>query len=207
MKGARKMENIKRKTKSRKFSVHNLYPKDYCFDWEAFEADPEHYIFTKEDIAYHNAMELEEYEAHTPMTETEKRALRRWVISGHSVKEMPPSRYPCVHCHYPEPDFLEVYRTDKELDAATKGMSEEEMVAYLKEYTGFVGEGEEERQARIERERIYEQTPESVREKIRLLQRKLTYIWMYVTEEGLYEEAHEYVSAHMDEPTPFEDEW
>ena len=46
----------------KRFSVHDLYPADYCFDWDAFEADPEHYQFTAEDIAYSNAMELEEYE-------------------------------------------------------------------------------------------------------------------------------------------------
>jgi len=40
------------------FNVHDLYPADYCFNWEAFEADPERYVFTKDDIAYSNAMEL-----------------------------------------------------------------------------------------------------------------------------------------------------
>ena len=74
------------------FNVHDLYPADYCFNWEAFEADPERYVFTKDDIAYSNAMELEKYEQETPMTPYEKRALRRWVASGHSVMETPPSR-------------------------------------------------------------------------------------------------------------------
>jgi hypothetical protein len=46
----------------KRFNVHDLYPSDYCFDWAAFEADPEHYKFTAEDIAYSNAMELERYE-------------------------------------------------------------------------------------------------------------------------------------------------
>lgn len=41
-----------------KFNIHALYPADYCFDWETFEADPEHYAFTSDDIAYMNAMEL-----------------------------------------------------------------------------------------------------------------------------------------------------
>ena len=56
------------------FNVHGLYPSDYCFDWEAFEADPEHYAFTADDIAYFNAMELERFEKETPMTPYEKRA-------------------------------------------------------------------------------------------------------------------------------------
>ena len=44
------------------FNVHDLYPKDYCFDYKAFYANPEGYEFTPEDIAYCNAMELERYE-------------------------------------------------------------------------------------------------------------------------------------------------
>lgn len=66
----------------RKFNTHALYPADYCFDWESFEADPDHYKFTEEDLAYFNAIELEKYERVTPMTPYEKRALRRWVASG-----------------------------------------------------------------------------------------------------------------------------
>jgi hypothetical protein len=77
-------------THRKEFNIHDLYPADYCFNWEKFEADPEHYEFTPEDIAYSNAMELEKYEEETPMTPYEKRALRRWVASGHSVMEPPP---------------------------------------------------------------------------------------------------------------------
>lgn len=141
------------------------------------------------------------------MTTAEKRALRHWVASGHSVRETPPSRYACVHCCTPPPDFLDVLRIDKEIDAATKGMSEEETLAYLREYSGCPAESSEERRERIANERLHEQTPEEVKQKIRLLQRKLSYIWMFLAEEGLYEEAHDYVNNHMDEPTPFEDEW
>ena len=47
----------------------------------------------------------------------------------------------------------------------------------------------------------------TAKEKIRLLQRKLFYIWMFLSQEGLEEDAEEYVKNHMDEPTPFEDEW
>lgn len=50
------------------FNVHNLYPADYCFDFEAYEADPEGHVFTPDDIAYNNAMELEWYEQKVPMT-------------------------------------------------------------------------------------------------------------------------------------------
>ena len=39
-------------SKRKPFSVHDLYPADYCFDYDAFEADPENYVFTPEDCAY-----------------------------------------------------------------------------------------------------------------------------------------------------------
>lgn len=191
----------------KRFNVHDLYPSDYCFDWAAFEADPEHYKFTAEDIAYSNAMELERYEQETPMTPYEKRALRRWVASGHSVMETPPSKYPCVHAHYPPPCFLEVYRTDRELDAAMKGMTRKEKLAYLKEYVGFQDEPEEERRQREEKEYLREHTPDKVKEKIRLLQRKLFHTWAFLFQEGLQKDAEEYVKDHMDEPTLFEDDW
>lgn len=191
----------------KKFSIHDLYPADYCFDWEKFEADPEHYKFTADDYAYCNAIELEEYEEETPMTPYEKRALRRWVASGHSVREAPPSRYACIYPSTPAPWFLDVYRTDRELDDATKGMSKAEKDSYLKEYIGYKEETEQERQVREESERLHRQTPEKAKEKIRMLQRKLSYTWMFLFQEGLWEEASEFIEEHMDEPLPFEDEW
>ena len=190
-----------------KFDIQELYPADYSFDWKAFEADPEHYEFTADDIAYSNAMELEKYEMETPMTPSEKRALRRWVASGHSVMEMPPTRYACIYPDHPAPGFLEVYRTDRELDAATKGMSKDEKIAYLKDYIGYVDEPEEVRKAREANEQLHRQTPEKAKETIRLLQRKICYMWMFLSQEGLWDEAEEYLKDHMDEPTPFEDEW
>jgi hypothetical protein len=191
----------------RKFNTHALYPADYGFDWESFEADPDHYKFTEEDLAYFNAIELEKYERVTPMTPYEKRALRRWVASGHSVMETPPSRYGCVYPSHPAPDFLEVYRTDRELDAATKGMTEEQRIAYLKDYIGYTDETEQERQEREDKELLYSQTPEKAKEKIRMLQRQLHYSWMFMAQEGIWEEAESFIREHIDEPAPFEDEW
>lgn len=199
------MNNQNQATK--KFDIRSLYPEDYCFDWETFEADPENYQFTADDIAYSNAIELEEYEEKTPMTPYEKRALRRWVASGHSVRETPPSRYACIYPCEPEPDFLEVYRTDKELDAATKGMTADERIAYLKDYIGFEDEPEEVRLAREENERLHRETPEKAKEKIRLLQRERFYTSVFLEDKGLCEEAEDFVKSHMDEPIPFEDEW
>jgi hypothetical protein len=191
----------------RKFDIHALYPADYCFDWKSFETDPEHYKFTEEDLAYFNAIELEKYERVTPMTPYEKRALRRWVVSGHSVMEAPPSRYGCVYPSCPAPDFLEVYRTDRELDIATKGMSKEQRIAYVKDYFGYTDETEQERQEKEEKELLYSQTPEKAKETIRMLQRQLHYAWMFMAQEGISEEAESYIKEHMDRPAPFEDEW
>lgn len=189
------------------FNVHDLYPADYCFNWEAFEADPERYVFTKDDIAYSNAIELEKYEQETPMTPYEKRVLRRWVASGHSVMETPPSRYACIHCCDPSPSFLDVYREDKQLDAATKGMTKAEKISYLKAYAGFPEESEEERTRREENQRLHEQTPEAARKVIRTLQRRIFYLSTFLAEQGLSSEADEYLSDHMDTPALFEDEW
>ena len=193
------------RNKRKKFDIHSLYPEDYRFDWRSFEADPDNYVFTKEDIAYGNAMELERYEQETPMTPYEKRALRRWVASGHSVMEPPPSRYACVYCKTPPPGFLEVYRTDRELDAATKGMSKGEKTRYLQEYAGFSVKPDEKR--RGENARLHIETPDKAKETIRKLKRELCYTWMFLMEVGLFQDAEEFVKSRMDEPTPFEDEW
>ena len=189
------------------FNVHDLYPADYYFDWNAFNSDPERYEFTKDDLAYFNAIELEQYEQEIPMTPYEKRALRKWVASGHSVRDMPPSRYPCVHCCYLPPTFLDVYREDRQLDAATKGMTRAEKAAFLKEYLGFHEESEEERTRREENNRLHEQTPEAARKVIHNLQRKIFYLTIFLAEQGLSDESEEYLNEHMDEPAPFEEEW
>ena len=80
--------------RNRTFNVHGLYPEDYCFDQAAFEADPEGYQFTSDDIAYFNAMELERYETSVPMI-TMKDA---FFEVGHirAPSENPGSRYICL---------------------------------------------------------------------------------------------------------------
>ncbi len=121
------------------FNVHDLYPKDYCFDYKAFEADPEAYVFTPDDIAYLNAMEFERYEREVPMSRYEKGLLRKWVASGHSPRENAGSKYICLTGSEPY-DFLDVYRMDREMRRDVKGMSKSELEAYLKEYTGWTDE-------------------------------------------------------------------
>ena len=67
------------------------------------------------------------------MTPAEKRALRKWVASGHSAAESPGSKYICDIGM----DFLDVYRADHEIAAAIRGMTRAEKTAYIKEYTGY----------------------------------------------------------------------
>lgn len=122
--------------KNKAFNVHNLYPAGYCFNYKAFEADPDGYKFTPDDIAYSNAMDLERYEREVPMTYYEKTLLRKWVMSGHSPYENPGSRYLCLTGSEPY-DFLTVHRMDKEIRRDMKGMSKEEQKAYLMEYMGW----------------------------------------------------------------------
>ena len=121
------------------FNVHDLYPANYSFDYQAFAADPEGYVFTPEDIAYDNAMELERYEFEVPMTPYEKRLLRKWVISGHNPREMPPSRYLCLTGSEPY-DFLDVYRMDREIRKAIRGLNKVEKEAYIKDYMGWTND-------------------------------------------------------------------
>ena len=162
------------------------------FNYAAFYADPEGYEFTEEDNRYFNAMELERYEATVPMTPAEKRALRKWVAAGNSIFESPGSKYVCSEGCSPPMGFLDVYRLDRELDQALKGKSKSEKEAYLKEYFGYQ-----------EPEEKLQQTEEQFHK----LQRESYYLWMFISAQGLWEEAHDFLEETMDEPMLFEPEW
>ena len=108
--------------------------RNYDIDDDAFYAAPEHYRFSEDEIRSLNARALEDYELRVPMTPAEKRALRKWVASGHSVGESPGSKYICDLGM----DFLDVYRADHEIAAAIRGKTKAEKIAYIKEYTGYV---------------------------------------------------------------------
>lgn len=177
--------------------------KDYRFDYETFEKDLEGYPFTKDDIMYLNLQELEKYEQKVPMTPAEKRSLRKWVASGHSVHEQPGSRY------VPDPygqDFLDIYRMDKEIGQAIRGTTDAEKERYLKDYIGYTDDEPD----RIPEEKAlkcaYEKTPDKIRNLFRRKNRELFYIWMFLSAEGLQEEAEEYLVEKMDSPIPFEDD-
>lgn len=158
--------------------------------------------FTKEEIQLLNNRELEEYEAKYPMTPAEKRALRRWVSSGHSVYEHPESRYICLYGAYPPRDFLDVYRMDREIKQAIKGKSPAEKERYLKEYTGYEEPPEETPESIV-----WKQLPGPIKDRIRKLEREAFYLSIFVAQEGLWDEAQEFLNDNMDDPIPFELEW
>lgn len=136
--------------------------------------------------------ELQEYEQKYPMDRAEKRALHRWVESGHSVYEAAPSRYIC-DCALPIQDFLDVYRQDIEISRELKGKTRAEKEAWLREYMGYA-EPVPEKKA----------TEEEYRNHIRKLERELFHLWDYVGQEGLWSEAKEYVEERKEMEIPFE---
>ena len=171
-------------------------PRNYDIDEAAFYADPEHYRFSEEEIRALNARELEDYERRVPMTPAEKRALRKWVASGHSIGESPGSMYICDLGM----DFLDVYRADHEIAAAIRRKTRAEKIAYIKEYTGYVDPTPEER----ERMDAVKNTPVYVQKKYEKLSRKLFLLWEFLAAEGLCDEAREYLEDHKDDETPMD---
>ena len=136
------------------------------------------------------------------MTPAEKLALRRWVSFGHSVYEHPESRYICLYGAYPPRDFLDVYRMDREIKQAIKGRSKSEKERYLKEYIGY-----EEPPEGTPESVIWEQLPEPVKDRIRKLEREAFYLSIFLAQEGLWNEAQEFLNDNKDNPIPFELEW
>lgn len=183
--------------KRKRFRIQDLYPANYSFDWDAFIADPEHYEYTNDDIAYLNAMELEKFEQRTLMTPAEKRALRKWVMSGHSIWENPGSQYFCDLGL----SFLEVYRADHEIKAAIRGKTPAEKEAYIKEFIGYEDPTPEE----LERIEAVQQTPTYVSTRYEKISHQLNLLWSYLAERGLYNEARTYLEEHIDDepPLPF----
>ena len=84
--------------------------------------------------------DLRLYEGRNLMSAGERQAARRWVKSGHSIYE------PCVSKYLPDredQDFLDVYRQNKEIETAIRGMTPLEVEAYLKDYIGYREEAAE----------------------------------------------------------------
>lgn len=170
--------------------------RNYDIDYDAFYADPAYCQLSEEEIRSLNARALEDYERRVPMTPSEKRALRKWVASGHSVSESPGSKYICDLGM----DFLDVYRADHEIAAAIRGKTKAEKIAYIKEYTGYVDPTPEE----LERMDAIRNTPVYVQDKYEKLSRKLFLLWEFLAAEGLCQEAREYLEEHKDEEMPMD---
>ena len=169
---------------------------NYDIDDDAFHADPEYCRLSEEENLELKARALEDYELRVPMTPAEKRALRKWVASGHSIGESPGSMYICDLGM----DFLDVYRADHEIAAAIRGKTRAEKIAYIKEYTGYVDPTPEER----ERMDAVKNTPVYVQKKYEKLSRKLFLLWEFLAEEGLCREAREYLEDHKDDEMPMD---
>ena len=149
-----------------------------------------------------NALHWEEFRKYTEanaMSRYERKLLRDWVRSGHSVYETVQSRY-LPGPSYPPMDFLEMHRFDRELAEDMVGMTRAEKDAYLKACIGWSEPKPEE----ISMGEIRDHTPEQIQDRIRRLERDLFNLWQFVAEEGLLDEAQGYVEGRRDEAIPFE---
>ena len=142
--------------------------------------------------------EYQDYIAQKPMTAYERRLVGNWVKAGNSVYGCTQSRY-YGESAYPM-EFLEVYRSDREIDRKLQGKTSREKEAYLKELFGFVEETAEEKAMREAKAK----TPAPVNDHIRKLERELFHTWAFIMQEGLCSEAMEYLEDHKDEESPFE---
>lgn len=135
--------------------------------------------------------ELKEYEKRTPMTEEERRELHGWVEAGYGVHENPC----CAVGEGNKPiDFLDIYREEEALRKATAGMGSEEARKYVLDYYGWTGEETEEE----------EYTVETLKDRVRELERKLFYLEEFIGQKGLWKESQKYIEKYCDEPIPFE---
>jgi len=136
--------------------------------------------------------ELKEYEKITPMTEEERRELHEWVDAGYSVHE----NTCCAVGDGNRPiDFLVIYREEEYLRKVTAGMESEEARRYVLDYYGWTED-------KTEKEEEY--TVETLKERVRKLERELFYLDEFVGRKGLWEEARKYIEENRDEPIPFE---
>lgn len=143
--------------------------------------------------------EYEEYIAVTPMTRYERKLLRDWVGSCHSVYHDPGSRYLPDRCY--EIPFLDAYREDREIAKVTRGMTADERSAYIRNiYLGWDDPSPEEIAGHGEECSV----PENLQKYLRRIARETYYLWSFIWQEGLREEALEFIEEHKDQETPFE---
>lgn len=100
------------------------------FNFENDYDNDQYYLYNKLEDEYWP------YVAKTPMTTRERRALRRWVRTGHSVYQSPPSCY-LGESSTPVP-FLETYRMDEAFRKEMRGMDPDTRRHHLEVATGWV---------------------------------------------------------------------
>lgn len=136
--------------------------------------------------------ELREYEKNTPMTEEEKKALHEWVAGGCSVHEN--GSMASYEGGRPM-DFLDVYREEEEIRRHLSSMSYGEGSRYLLEEYG------------IDRDGVITPKPptyEELKRKAGRLYRICFLYWEVLADNGLRDEAYEYVRGHIDEEWLFD---
>ena len=138
--------------------------------------------------------EFREYTAENTVSKYERRLLRDWVRSGHSVYEAVESMY-LPGPAYPPMDFIDAYRLDRSIRDDMRGMTSSEKEAYLKSCMGWDDPSPEEFA-------LYEakkNTPEIARDHVRKCERELFNLWCFVWQEGLGDDARAFIDEHKDD--------
>lgn len=135
--------------------------------------------------------ELKEYEKITPMTEEERQELHRGIEAGYSVHE----NTCCAVGDGNRPiDFLDIYREEEALRKVTAGMGSEEARKYVLDYYGWTEEENEKE----------EYTVETLKDRIRKLERELFHLEEFIGQKGFWEESQKYIDKYGSEPIPIE---
>lgn len=143
--------------------------------------------------------EFREYTEEYRLSDHERRLLRDWVRSGHSVYETVESMY-LPGPSYPPMDFIDAYRLDRSIRDDMRGMTKAEKDAYLKSCMGW----EEPSPEQISLDEAKRNTPKLVEDRVRRLERELFNLWSFVWQEGLGAEAREFVDERKEDEIPFE---
>lgn len=136
--------------------------------------------------------EYRRYIKEVPMTRRERHELYQWVSKGHSISESPGSKYPPDK--YPEPDFLDTIREDLEIEKELAGKTSSEQEQFLKDYIGYSDESI----ILPATDRLKE-----MKDHIGKIEHDLFYLWMYLSSEGLINEAQEFLRDFEEDPIPF----
>ena len=143
--------------------------------------------------------EYREYIVENELSKYERKLLRDWIKDGHSVYETVESKY-LPGPAYPPMNLIDAYRLDHSISDDMKGMTKEKKERYLKELMGW----EEPDPEYLAMEEARKNTPKIIENRVRRLERELFNLWNFVWQEGLGNEAREFVEEHKNEEIPFE---